>query len=56
MDELERVMVFNEKDEHENQAVLSTLTVTKMYGIRDFLLIFVHGYLFRHGIQACFYV
>ena len=48
-------MVFNEEDEHENQAILSTLTVIKMYRVRDFLLLFIHGYLFRHSIQACLY-
>lgn len=56
MDELERVMVFNEEDEHENQALLSTVTIIKMYRIRDFLLIFVHGYLFSHGIQAFLFI
>ena len=56
MDELEGVMVFNEEDEHENQAILSTLATIKMYRIRDFLLIFVHGYLFSHGIQAYLYI
>lgn len=49
-------MVFNEEDEHENQAILSTVTIIKMYRIRDFLLIFVHGYLFSHGIQAFLFI
>lgn len=50
MDELEGIVVFNEEDEHENQAILPTLTIIEMYRIRDFLLIFVHGYLFRPSI------
>lgn len=53
MDELERVMVLNEEDEHENQTILSTLTIIKMYRITDFLLIFVHCYIFVHSIQVC---
>lgn len=48
-------MVFNEEDEHEDQAILSPLTIIKMYRIRDFLLIFDHDYLFSHSIQACLY-
>lgn len=54
MDELERVMVFNEEDEHENPAVLSAITITKMYRIRDFLLVFVHGYLFSMVLRLSF--
>lgn len=54
MDELERVVVFNEEDEHENPAVLSAITITKMYRIRDFLLVFVHGYLFSMVLRLSF--
>lgn len=54
MDELERVMVFNEEDEHENPAILSTVTITRMYRFRDFLLVFVHGYLFSMVLNLIF--
>lgn len=54
MDELERVMVFNEEDEHENPAILSTVTITRMYRFRDFLLVFVHGYLFSMVLSLIF--
>lgn len=54
MDELERVMVFNEEDEYENPTILSTVTVIKMYRMRDFLLVFVHGYLFGMVLSLIF--
>lgn len=54
MDELERVVVFNEEDEHENPAVLPTVTVIIMYRIRGFLLVFVHGYLFSMVLRFIF--
>lgn len=51
MDELEGVMVFNEEDEHENQAILPRLIIN-MYRIRDLLFIFV-PFVFRYGTQPC---
>lgn len=63
MDELERVVVFNEEDEHEDPAILSTVAIIKMYGFRDFRLAFVHGYhfsmvltlVFTYENQICMY-
>lgn len=54
VDELERVVVFNEEDEHENPAILSTVTIIKMYRIRDFLLVFVRGFLFSMVLSVTF--
>lgn len=47
-------MVFNEEDEYENPTILSTVTIIKMYRIRDFLLVFVHGYLFSMVLNLIF--
>lgn len=54
VDELERVVVFNEEDEHENPAILSTLTIIKTYRIRSFLLVFVRGCLFSMVLSLIF--